>query len=493
MQNKYIRDFIFSIALFFLLVISVNIFLFPEFPGFLGLNPHPYLVVILLISGRFGLKEGMISALIAIIILSIYVYIETRPYFSLNIFFERDFIITLVSYCLSGLIVGEMRRFNKSYEGRLLRENNDLKGEKFHLNEQLEIVNQIKEELEDRIVGQEETVHSLYQATKSLETLEEEQFYKSLTQITARFTGASKISLYFIDYSKDSLRQVARFGWDDGATNNKSFPLYEGMFAIILKNNNILTIKEISDNPEHLQIWENCPYKAYAYVPISMASVPVGILTVDEIPFLKLNISTVRILALITELAVPALNNIITYQDLQEMIKIDPITEMNNYDSFLGITKVEFQKSMRYKLDFSLLAIKIDGYEKLEELYGHDTRIEALKWMANKIKEMLRDVDIYGLGPKENQFVMALPITNLEGVLMVVERFKEIETSTKPRPKWFKHLKYFYGAASYHPSLDSFSALVKNLHDSLDLNKSPRYRKKLAAKTKIESEPHELV
>ena len=113
--------------------------------------------------------------------------------------------------------------------------------------------------------------------------------------------------------------------------------------------------------------------------------------------------------------------------------------------------------------------------------------------MSNKIKNMLRDVDIYGLGPKENQFVIALPITNIEGVLEVIERFKKIETSTKAHPKWFKHLKFFYGAAAYHPSLESFSALVRMLHESLELNKSPKFHKRLSSKTKTKLAQHELV
>lgn len=490
MKNKYIRDLSFSISLFFLLIISVNILLFPEIPGFLGLKPHPYLVVILLISGRFGLKEGLISAFVATLILAIYVYVDSRPFFSWNILIEQSFLKSSVSFFLAGFIVGEMRGFNKTYERNLVQENTDLKAEGSRLNEQLEIVTQIKEELEDRIIGQEETVHSLYQATKSLETLEEEQFFQSLTQITARFTGASKVSLYFIDYSKDSLHRVAKFGWEDEDITTENIPLYEGMFGLVLKNNMISTIKEISDNADQLKIWESCPYKAYAYVPISMASVIVGILTIDDIPFLKLNLSTVRILSLIAELAVPALDNIITYQDLQEMVKIDPVTEMHNYDSFLGIAKLEFQKSMRYKLDFSLLAFEVEGLENIENLYGHDTRIEALKWISNNIKEMLRNVDISGLGAKENQFIMALPITNLEGVLEVIERFKRIETSSKNLPEWFKHLRFYYGAASHHPSIESFTSLIKVLHDSLDLNISSKSHIQTLIERKIAE--HEL-
>lgn len=474
MKNRYFRDVMFSLAAFFLLVIAVNIFLFPETPGFIGLNPHPYLLVILLMSGRFGLKEGLIAAIVSVLILSMYVYLEMQPYFSWNILLQKSLLLSTASFFLAALIVGEMRGFNKSYERTLLRENDELKGEKSRLHEQLEIVTQIKEELENRIIGQEETIHSLYQATKALETLEEEQFFQALTQLTARFTGATKVSLYMIDYSNDCIYQVARHGWQENSKSQKKLPLFEGMFGLVMKNNMMLTIKEISDNPDQLKMWEKCPYKAYAYVPISMASVLVGILTIDDIPFLKLNVSTIRILSLIAELAVPTLKNIITYQDLQQMIKTDPITEMLKYDSFLNVTEIEFKKAMRYNLDFSLVAIEINGLLEIEETYGHDARIEVLKWISAHIKELIRNIDIAGLGERKNQFLLALPVTGTEGVLAVIDRFKEKERKAQKRPQWHRHLQYSFGAASYHPSVKSLDSLLKMMNESLMLNKSSK-------------------
>ena len=98
MKDKYFRDILFSLAAFFLLVIAVNIFLFPETPGFIGLNPHPYLVVILLMSGRFGLKEGLLAAVVSVLILSIYVYLDTQPYFTWSILSQKTMLLSFASF-----------------------------------------------------------------------------------------------------------------------------------------------------------------------------------------------------------------------------------------------------------------------------------------------------------------------------------------------------------------------------------------------------------
>ena len=478
MKNRYVQDVVFSLAAFFLVIISTNILLFPEMPGFLGLNPHPYLLAVLLMSGRFGLKEGLISAFVASIILAIYLFIENQPYFATAMFTQSVFLIPVFSFFITAAVIGEMRGFNKSYERNLRSENADLKAENERLKEQLEIVTAIKEELENRIVSQEETVHSLYNATRMLETLDETGFYNGLAKLVSRFTGANKTSVYMIDYPRDVIRRVAQFGWEKASFQPLEFPLNEGIFGEVIKRNRLLTIKEISDDAKKLEVWERSPNRAYVYVPIAMGTVIVGILTVDDIPFLKLNLSTVRILSLIPEMAVPALKNIIKYRDLQEMVNIDPVTDLLKYDSFLEVAETEFNKAARYRLDFSLLFVEVEDFRQVEKKYGHDARIEALKWVGFGLKEMMRTIDILGVKPEEGLFCLALPVTNTEGVLAIINRLKRWKQGAQNRLKWGRELRFYFGAASYHPSIERLEAMVQMARNSLKLGKMTRNAQK---------------
>ena len=470
MNYRYLKDVSFSLLTFFLLIISVNIFLFPDSPGFQGLNPHPYLIVVLLVASRFGRWEGLVAAFISGLILVVYAYLDSAPYFNWSMLTEASFLISLVSFLLAALIVGEMRGFNKSFERAIVKENSDLKKENSKLKEQLEIITIIKEELENRIVGQEETVHSLYQATKSLETLDEKQFYSSLTQLTSRFTGATKVSLYVIDYPNDNIIRVARYGYEDSEDVYQKLPLKSDIFGMILNSNKLMTIKDISDDDKIFDTWQKSKNRAYAYVPISMGSVIVGILTVDDIPFLKLNISTIRILAMIAELAVPALKNIIKYQDLQDMVKIDPITNLTKYYSFETMANVEFTKAARYKLEFAILIIKVDGFEVIEQKLGHAVRVEAAKWQSHTFQTLLRTVDILASGKHSSEFIMSLPFTNTDGLLTVIDRIKKIQTQDGVDNTWNKYIKLSFGAATYHPSIKSFGDMLNLAYHSLELN-----------------------
>ncbi len=470
-KDRYVKDVLFSLATFFLILISVNIMLFPDMPGFLGLNPHPYLLAVLLISGRFGLKEGLGSALLASVILAVYVFLENQPYFSVGQLAQAAFLIPVLSFFVTALIVGEMRGFNKSYERTLLHENDTLKSENRRLKEQLEIVTAIKEELQDRIVDREETVHSLYKATRMLETLDEKGLYQGLARLVSRFTGANKASVYIVDYSRDVIRRVAQFGWEDESLRKDEYSLKEGILGEVVEKNKMMTIKEISDDPKKLAVWEKSPNRAYVYVPIAMGTVVVGLLTVDDIPFLKLNISTVRILSLIPEMAVPALKNIVKYQDLQDMVSVDPVTELLKYESFLDMADIEFKKAARYHLDFSLLLIEIQDLNYVEKHFGHDAKIDTLKWAGQGLKGMLRNIDVLGVGEKEGVFWLALPVTNTEGVLAVINRIKNWKRKAAQKLLWGPKLRFYFGAVGYHPSIESLEIMLSMAQNSLQLSK----------------------
>ena len=467
---------LFSLALFFLLLVSINIMLYPDVPGYLGIHPHPYLIAILLMAGRYGRRAGYLAAFMATAILLVYLYLETEPFFDWTKLSSDDFVAPLLSFFLAALFVGEMRHAALRRENALQTRNTELKRENRRLKEQLEVVIQIKEELENRLVGQQDTINSLYQAAKALETLEEAEFYQALTKLTARFTGATKVSFYLIDYPNDQIRCVARFGWEDEEKEPFTQKLGEGIFALVLQENRILTIKEISENPEQLEKWEHSPEKAYVYTPISMGSVIIGILTVDEVPFLKLNISMVRTLSLIAELAVPALKNIIHFQDLQNMVQIDPVTGLEKYEAFLEDAEIEFKKAARYHLDFSVLHFQIEGLDTIEKDHGHTAVVETLKWFAQHLRPMLRSMDILATGERPGEFFLALPMTDSEGMLEVIERITAWFEDTRRQFTWGPDLQLHYGAVAYHPTIKSLDHMLRLVKHSLRINKISKAR-----------------
>ena len=470
MPGPYYRDVLFSLALFFLLLISANILLFPDIPGFIGIHPHPYLLAIVLMAGRFGRLEGYLAAVVAALVFSAFYIKEYYPFVRWELFAGSDYTTPMLSFLLAAVFIGEMRHIARRREKELLEENQTLKKENHRYREQLEIVIQIKEELENRLLGQQETLHSLYQATRALETLEEADFYQALTRLTARFTGATKVSLYVIDYPNDVILCVARFGWETEKIEPDKMPLAEGIFSLVIKHNQILSIKEIADRPDYLKLWQASRHKAYVYLPISMGSVTVAILTIDDIPFLKLNISTLRILSLIAELAVPALKNIIRFQDLQNMVQMDPVTALPKWEAFLEAAGVEFKKAARYHLDFSIVYFRLTGLEKIEKKWGHETTVEILKWFAHKLRSFLRSIDLCGVGEKNGEFCLALPLTSSEGMVEVIERvvrWFEQETAGKP---WQQELQLRYGGIAYHPSMKSLKHMIRLAKHSMRIN-----------------------
>jgi diguanylate cyclase (GGDEF)-like protein len=104
------------------------------------------------------------------------------------------------------------------------------------------------------------------------------------------------------------------------------------------------------------------------------------------------------------------------------LIMIDALTGVNSYFAIFNLSRQEFRRVKRYDSSFSVLMIDLDQYKLINDTYGQDMVNEAIKFTAKTIVNCLRQVD--QVGRLDNQFVVILPATPLEGASRVVKRIR---------------------------------------------------------------------
>jgi diguanylate cyclase (GGDEF)-like protein/PAS domain S-box-containing protein len=101
----------------------------------------------------------------------------------------------------------------------------------------------------------------------------------------------------------------------------------------------------------------------------------------------------------------------------------DPLTGLFNRRYFDERLKQEFSRASRYRRNFSLVIIDIDGFKQANDLHGHAFGDEMLVKASKLFLEVLRDEDtIYRYGGDE--FAMILPETPKEGAIELAERLR---------------------------------------------------------------------
>ena len=101
----------------------------------------------------------------------------------------------------------------------------------------------------------------------------------------------------------------------------------------------------------------------------------------------------------------------------------DDMTCVRNYKGFCEDLEREISRSQRYGTPLTILLGDIDHFKKINDTFGHLAGDEALKTIAQSLKEALRLSDyIARYGGEE--FAVILPETDLDDAMLVAERLR---------------------------------------------------------------------
>lgn len=106
------------------------------------------------------------------------------------------------------------------------------------------------------------------------------------------------------------------------------------------------------------------------------------------------------------------------------LITIDEITGYELEGALIKDLKKEMVKTKRHKCNLSVMLVEVQYTNELKKLYSTSEVNEIYLAIANSINKLARLEDMK-YRYKEDQFILVLPFTNVEGIEIVKKRFKE--------------------------------------------------------------------
>lgn len=164
-------------------------------------------------------------------------------------------------------------------------------------------------------------------------------------------------------------------------------------------------------------------------------------------------------------------------RDVTDMIKkeemlrtaaiIDPLTGLYNRNFFYSRVFEEIAKANSANVPLSMIAIDIDHFKYVNDIWGHPVGDEILERTARLLKSTLRQSDIISrVGGEE--FVVLLPNTIIDEAMIAAQRMFDILNNT-PHPRVGKVTASF-GVAERHKSED-FNQWYKRTDDAMYIAK----------------------
>ena len=269
-------------------------------------------------------------------------------------------------------------------------------------------------------------------------------------------------SLYLLEGK--SLNCVASLNWEqlmnnESSLNNKavSYLLTEGIIGKTATNQQVVHIQNCKVSDENLLIYESNRIAVGSLIcaPISIKNTVLGVLELTHPQPEHFQTWQEHSIVIYTDLMAMLLNNINLMtnmkeivdertQDLnhalleseklraryEEMSVIDPLTKLYNRRFFFTEVSSGLARAKRYSQELNILLMDLDYFKQVNDKYGHESGDNVLIEVAKILNTFTREGDTLArIGGEE--FVLALPHTDIEGAVILAERIRSTIESNK--------------------------------------------------------------
>jgi len=208
------RSALIETGLFFLFAIAIDS-AFLDSTRYWDITPHPFWFIILLISGQYGTKEGLIVTIAASLIL-LANNIPPQEFSQDRYDYWFSLIQRPLLWFIMAVLLGELRM-------RHLRERNTLRQEVADAHRRETVITndyhrlqRFKEDLEVRVASQLDSVLTIYEVARAIQKVEPDEVLRGVIQVVNTMMNPKKFSLFLL--KNDQLELAIQHGWQEDDT-----------------------------------------------------------------------------------------------------------------------------------------------------------------------------------------------------------------------------------------------------------------------------------
>jgi polysaccharide biosynthesis protein PelD len=457
----------------------INNFYYAEDPGIFNAGYNPYFILVIFISCFYGKISGILTLFLSVISIvinfiiinynsDIFANIQNLDYYFLNEKYNASMQFIFMSFIFS-ILFGEIR----DTLGIVIKKHKDkveeLKAIEDKLDHEVKAIALVNEEYQDRILGQQNSLISLYSTMIALNSLDMGKIYPSILEAVGKFSGAGKCSLWQYSREENLLRLLAYRGWDESKPIELKIPDSNTIMGWVARNNEMFSVKLLQ---KHANLLEIDKKQNIITVPINIGNHVWGIINVEEMPFVKYNLYSEQLIMMIADLAAPIIANAIRFEEISRKGEVDEITGLPSLDEMFYVIKKEFAVALAENTKLSFIVVELINSEELIEKYSTNDVLQLLRTITQIVKrDSKKDVLIFQYKGKF-QFSLVLPNVDYDGAAMLCLSFIE-----KINKEEFKiggnnvHPDVILGYSSMRPNLKSEEDIMMLAENLLEMQK----------------------
>lgn len=389
-------------VLFLAVAAAVNGLISADRPGFRGVEPHPYWIIVLLISLRYRLPEALVCATLAAGAVVLYTILpgDTGYAFSAIRIFE-DFRHPVLFVLVAGVI--------SSFTQQLLERNAELSRQRQQDQQDIEDLrdaNQARtvalKSLEGRIASEFTSILDLFSELSLTRRMRADQIRSRLLDVLSTYVHAESVSYYEVE----------------GNDLRRSFAIGERAVGQVVRRADDIVLDEAIRKTEIAHLghvpgagdFERYEGSLLAGALRAADFRVLGVVAIESMPFVDYNPHTFKLFSTIVDWWGTVLEEQLRLEEQRQKSVFDDDLGLYNYPYFTDRLRQEFERASRFSLPMSLALVRIDDYDSIEP----SSQGKLRGALAEILRENLTGLEMAARYHRDDTVAISLPITMAE-------------------------------------------------------------------------------
>ncbi len=388
---------------------------FAAFGGtrFDGVAPHPYWLVVLLVAGQYGSREGLVAAAAVTAALLVgNVAEQTINQDSHDFLFETLRLPFL--WFAAAVAFGELRMRHITERQELTRDLDESESHARTLARAYERLRIIKETLETRVASQLETTTTMYRASQAIDKLDPSAVIDGVNDIVRAVMSPDQFSLFVL---KDGvLRLEMAEGWSDQDHYETAFAADAPLFQEVIGRQRVVCATRSEDE----RLLANEGLIAGPILRPETGAV-MGMLKIERLGFLRLTTSSLQNFRVVSDWIATAYGKAERFQEAELDRVLDGDTQLYSHTFLDRQTDYVSILARRLGFDLSTVTVRLANPGELDE----DSLERLPQVLRETVDHALRRTDLaFHQTDSDLSYALLLPGTPVAKAEIVIGKLK---------------------------------------------------------------------
>lgn len=253
------------------------------------------------------------------------------------------------------------------------------------------------------------------------------EIQEDIVRAARELMNARQVALFSLQKGTDELTLVSHKGLPSEASRELKYKVGEGKVGCVAMRRVPMMDREfeLEANISRAQIDK----KQYSFfdpnicAPIVFQTKLLGVIAAADVP--GVSEAEKQLLMAIAQASAIALNNAMSFEQLQDFASVDGLTKLYNVQFFRERLREEVKRAQRFQHPFSVIIMDVDNFKNYNDTHGHLMGDRLLVQFASIIKKALRETDLvsrYG----GDEFIILCPETDKQHGEAASERMRKL-------------------------------------------------------------------